>query len=127
MPVPSPNSLTPAGLAAAKAELDELVRTNGDADRARELSEHLATAHETPPPDDRGSVGLGARVTVEDDDGRAHVYEIVGAIEADAKAGKVSWQSPIAQALWGAKVGDAVVLPRGDATIVGITYPENGE
>jgi transcription elongation GreA/GreB family factor len=122
VPVPELNLVTPAGLAAARAELESLSRTGGDPDRIRELADHLATAEEAPPPDDRGSVGLGARVTVEDDDGKPHVYEIVGAIEADAKAGKISWQSPLAQALWGARAGDPVVLPRGDAVIVAIAY-----
>jgi transcription elongation GreA/GreB family factor len=115
--VPDPNFVTPAGLAAARAEL-----ATADPDRAAELAAHLATAIETPPPADRGEVGLGAAVTVSDDDGRRRVFRIVGAIEADAKRGAVSFHSPIANALWGARVGESVALPTGDVEIVAIEY-----
>jgi transcription elongation GreA/GreB family factor len=124
IPVPELNMVTPAGLAAARAELEALSRTGGDADRIRELTEHLATAQASAPPADRGEVGLGARVTVEDDNGARHVYEIVGAIEQDPRRGRVSWQSPIAQALWNARAGDTVSLPRGEAEIVAVEYPD---
>jgi len=123
LPVPELNLVTPAGLLAARAELEELTRVGGDADRVRELADHLSTAQAAEPPADRGEVALGARVTVEDDDGKHHVYELVGAIEADPKRGRLSWQSPLAQALWGMRVGDGVSLPRGDGEIVAIEYP----
>lgn len=123
LPVPELNLLTPAGLAAARAELEQLARTGEDPDRVRELAEHLATAQAAEPPVDRGEVALGARVTVEDEAGARHVYELVGAIESDPKRGKLSWQSPLAQALWGLRVGDGVSLPRGDGEIVAIEYP----
>ncbi len=123
IPVPELNFVTPAGLAAARVELDDLTAAGGDADRIRELTEHLATAQSAEPPADRGEVALGARVTVEDDDGKPHTYEIVGAIESDPKQGRLSWQSPLAQALWGMHVGDVVTLPRGDGEITAIEYP----
>jgi transcription elongation GreA/GreB family factor len=122
LPVPELNLVTPAGLAAARAELDDLGRRGGDPDRIRELTDHLATAQAADPPDDRNQVSLGARVTVEDESGTRHVYEIVGAIESDPKRGKLSWQSPLAQALWGLRIGDTAVLPRGDGEIVAIDY-----
>jgi transcription elongation GreA/GreB family factor len=121
VPVPDPNFVTAEGARAARAELDELVRTNGDADRARELSEHLATA-QIVEPENRETVGLGATVIVEDEDGKRLTYKIVGAIEADIKRGWISWQTPIANALWGARVGDSVDLPRGTVEIVSIAY-----
>jgi len=122
VPVPDLNFVTPAGLAAARAELDELTKSGGDPDRIRELTEHLATAQALEP-SDRDQVGIGAAVTVEDDNGKRVTYRIVGAIEADPKQGVLAWQSPIAQALWGARVGDTAVLPRGDEVeIVAITY-----
>lgn len=120
VPVPVPNIVTAAGLVALRAEHDELGRTGGDPDRIRELADHLATAQTIEP--DRETVGVGARVTIEDDDGKRTTYHIVGAIEADAKRGRVSWQSPIAQALWGARVGDSVTLPRGEGEVVAIEY-----
>ena len=67
-----------------------------------------------------GSVGTplpGVEVRLVDDDGDHYIYRIVGAIESDPKAGAISWQSPLAQALWGAKVGDSVALPRSGGAI----------
>jgi transcription elongation GreA/GreB family factor len=124
VPVPDPNCLTPAGARAARAELEQLTRSSGDPDRIRELTEHLATAQEVQP-DDRNVVGLGAAVTIEDEAGKRTTYKLVGAIEADTKRGYLSWQSPIAQVLWGARVGDSVELPRGDeVAIVAINYDD---
>ncbi len=122
IPVPDPNFVTPAGARAARAELDQLIRTAGDPDRIRELTDHLATAQEVPP-GDRDAVGLGATVTHEDEAGKRTTYRLVGAIETDTRRGWLSWQSPIASALWGARVGDTVELPRGDEVeIVAIAY-----
>jgi len=122
IPVPDPNFVTPAGAAAARAELDRLVSGGGDPDRIRELSDHLATALVVPP-DDRGAVGLGATVTIESESGERRSYCFVGAIEADVKRGRLSWQSELASALWGARVGETVELPRGDEVeIVEIAY-----
>ncbi len=123
-PVPDPNFVTPAGARAARAELDQLTRAAGDPDRIRELAEHLATAQEVPP-EDREMVGLGAAATFEDDAGKQTTYKLVGAIEADTRRGWLSWQTPIANALWGARVGDSVELPRGaEVEIVAIRYDD---
>lgn len=122
IPVPELNLVTPAGLAAARAELDELSRTGGDPDRIRELAEHLATAQPVEPGDPEVA-GLGATVVVEAEDGTRTTYRIVGAIEADPKRGALGWQSPLAQALFGVRAGDTVVLPRGDEVeVVSIGY-----
>ncbi|HSN28409.1 MAG TPA: GreA/GreB family elongation factor [Kofleriaceae bacterium] len=122
VPVPDLNFVTPAGLTAAKAELEQLVRAGGDPDRIRELTEHLATAQPLEPTD-RDAVGIGAAVTVEDEDGKRTTYRIVGAIEADPKQRALGWQSPVAQALLGARVGDSCTLPRGgEVEVVEITY-----
>ena len=121
VPVPEPNFVTPAGLHAARAELED---PGTDEARRRELAEHLATAQPALPPSDRGEIGLGAAVTVEDEAGKRTTYHLVGAIETDAKRGHLSWQSPIANALWGLRVGDTAVLPRaGEVAIVAISYP----
>jgi transcription elongation factor GreB len=123
IPVPEPNYVTPGGARTARAEVEQLTRTGGDPDRIRELGEHLATAQIVEPAD-LEVVGLGARVVVEDEHGKRTTYHIVGAIEADPKRGALSWQTPIANALWGARVGDAIELPRGgELTIVAIDYP----
>lgn len=69
---------------------------------------------------------FGAKVTVEDENGLQHHYEIVGEDEADIHANKVSWVSPLAKALIGGKVGDSVtwLRPAGNATleIIAIEY-----
>lgn len=119
--VPEPNYMTPAGMRAARSEL----ATTTESDRIRELTDHLATAQVIEPPAARDSVSLGAQVTIEDESGRRTRYRIVGALEADARRGRVFWQSPIAEALYGARVGDAITLPRGgEAEIVAIDYDE---
>ena len=62
---------------------------------------------------------FGASVTVEDEDGKLSTYRIVGEDEADAHQNKVSYISPIAHALIGKKVGDAVTWrrPAGDLAL----------
>lgn len=117
--VPEPNYMTPAGARAARSEL----ATCTDEDRVRELTDHLATAQIIEPPADLRVVSLGASVTIEDESGRRTKYRIVGALEADARRGLVFWQSPIAAALYGTRVGDAITLPRGaEAEVVAIDY-----
>jgi transcription elongation factor GreB len=119
VPVPEPNYMTPAGERAARSELASC----RDEDRARELIDHLATAQIIEPPADHSTVSLGATVTIEDESGHRTTYRIVGALEADARRGFVFWQSPIAAALYGARVGDTIVLPRGgEAEVVAIAY-----
>lgn len=125
VPVPELNLVTAAGLEAARAELDRLGREHGDPDRIAELTAHLATAQVVEPAD-RDEAGIGASVTVEAASGKRTTYRIVGAIEADAKRGWVSWQSPLAEALHGARVGDTVALPNGDEVeVVALAYPRD--
>ena len=70
-------------------------------------------------------VVFGTKVTVEDENGIAQSYEIVGEDEADVKAGKVSWTSPLANALIGHKLDEEVVWarPAGNQTLT-ITHIE---
>jgi transcription elongation factor GreA len=59
-----------------------------------------------------GTVGFGSTVEVEDESsGKRSTYTLVAAHEADAAAGKVSAQSPVAAALDGLKSGDVAVVP----------------
>lgn len=54
-------------------------------------------------------VFFGATVTICDADGSNEAtYQIVGVDEANASEGKISWISPLAQALMKAREGDAV-------------------
>jgi transcription elongation factor GreB len=67
----------------------------------------------------RDDVHFGATVKMLDEDGKEHRFTIVGDDEADVTAGKISWASPLAKAMIGAKVGDTVKWrrPAGDAEI----------
>ena len=73
-------------------------------------------------------VFFGAVVDVEDDDGKASTYEIVGADEIDLTRGRISYRSPLGRALLKRQVGETVIFqrPSGEAelTILGIRYEE---
>ncbi len=66
----------------------------------------------TTPDASANQVLFGATVSVEDENGDRHSYEIVGEDEADIHANKVSWTSPLAKALIGHKVGESVIWQR---------------
>jgi transcription elongation factor GreA len=59
---------------------------------------------------------FGATVTLLDDDDKPVRYQIVGTYEADAKVGRISYNSPLGKALIGRKVDDEieVTVPSGD-------------
>ena len=62
-----------------------------------------------PQEEDPSHVLFGAKVTVEDEEGKFLTFEIVGEDEANIHEGRVSYLSPLASALLGAGVGDEVV------------------
>ena len=122
---PHPNYVTPEGLAALEARRgaleaerrnfagDELARRPVLARLARELrylesrlTSAILVESPTAPP---AAVAFGCWVTVADEDGAERKVRIVGEDEADPENGKVSWISPLAQALDGAEVGDLVI------------------
>ena len=59
---------------------------------------------------------FGATVTLLDEDDKPFRYQIVGQTEADAKGGRISYNSPLGRALIGRKVDDEVevTVPSGD-------------
>jgi transcription elongation factor GreA len=59
---------------------------------------------------------FGATVTLMDEDEKPVRYQIVGQTEADAKSGRISYNSPLGRALIGRKVEDEVevTVPSGD-------------
>lgn len=59
---------------------------------------------------------FGATVSLLDDDDKPVKYQIVGPYEADAKIGRISYNSPLGKALIGRKAGDEVevTVPSGD-------------
>lgn len=79
------------------------------------------TAHQP-----RDEVHFGAIVKIEDEDGNVQTFNLVGDDEADVTQGKISWASPLARAMIGAKAGDTVVWQRPagqtEVSIVDITY-----
>lgn len=71
-------------------------------------------------------VEFGATVTIEDEEGRAKTWFIVGEDEADPSSGKISWLSPIGKAMLNKSIGDYVEVhtPKGDVeyTVVAFRY-----
>jgi transcription elongation factor GreA len=61
-------------------------------------------------------VVFGATVTLLDENDKPVRYQIVGQAEADAKAGRISYNSPLGRALIGRKLDDEVevTVPSGD-------------
>lgn len=59
---------------------------------------------------------FGATVTLLDDDDKPVKYQIVGPYEADAKIGRISYNSPLGKALIGRRIEDEieVTVPSGD-------------
>ena len=76
---------------------------------------------------DRSRIYFGATVIIADEDDNQRTLTIMGNDEADAGAGRVGWDSPIARALRGAAVGDLrrITLPGGEKEyeVVEISYP----
>lgn len=82
-----------------------------------ELEDRLARAQVIDPRSLSGDkVVFGATVHLLDEDDKPVVYQIVGQYEADAKAGRISYSSPLGRALIGRKVGEEVevVTPSGE-------------
>ena len=147
-PVPEhPNYVTPNGLAELQARLKELQEEHerlaplaaddsNAKQRLRVLERDLryfnaqleraevVDLHGQP----RDEVHFGAAVTIRDEAGKEHRFTIVGDDEADVSAGRISWASPLAKAMIGARVDDTVIWrrPAGDAEveIVEISFPK---
>lgn len=77
---------------------------------------------------DRTRIFFGATVRLVDEDDREQTLTLVGRDEADAAAGRIAWNSPVAIALKGARTGDTrtVRLPQGERTleVITIDYPQ---
>ena len=61
-------------------------------------------------------VVFGATVTLVDEEDKKVRYQLVGQVEADARDGRISFNSPLGRALIGREVGDEVEVstPSGD-------------
>lgn len=140
-----PNYITPEGfesLRARVAELDaqrraiagapERLGKRTDQQRVetelRYLGERVQRAIVVEPPEAPClEVGIGAEVDLVDENDHLHRFVIVGEDEADAGAGRVSWNSPLGRAVLRRRVGDSTrwERPAGDieVEVVAIRYP----
>ena len=89
--------------------------------RIQEINARMAKLHVVDPAQSKAdSVAFGATVTLaytETDESLR--YQIVGPDEADIKANRISYLSPIAKALIGKRSGDVVTVrvPKGDVEV----------
>ena len=82
-----------------------------------DIEDKLSRAQIIDPRDLSGDkVVFGATVTLLDEDEKPIRYQIVGQTEADAKTGRISYNSPLGRALIGRRVEDEVEVsvPAGD-------------
>lgn len=77
--------------------------------------------------EDQSKIWFGATVTIADEDDNHRTLTLTGDDEADAGAGRIGWNSPLARALRGAAIGDLrrVMLPAGEKEyeVMEIRYP----
>ncbi len=96
---------------AAKERQGQVEATIGD------LEDRISRAQIIDPTTLSGErIVFGATVTLLDDADKPIRYQIVGQTEADAKVGRISYNSPLGRALIGRKVDDEVevTVPSGD-------------
>ena len=82
-----------------------------------DIEDKLSRAQIIDPKDLSGDkIVFGATVTLMDEDDKPVIYQIVGQTEADAKTGRISYNSPMGRALIGRKVDEEVevTVPSGD-------------
>jgi transcription elongation factor GreA len=92
------------------------------------LEQRLEAARVVEPNASNNVLDLGERVRVRDlETGVRHEYELVGSLEADPTAGRISASSPLGQALIGRRRGEVAVVeaPKGRRrfTILSVVQP----
>jgi transcription elongation GreA/GreB family factor len=125
-----PNLVTPEGLAlidAHIARIEAQMKTEANVLLRETLARDLryweiskSTAEVVQPSTD-GTVAFGSTVIIERK-GRTQTFRIVGVDEANVARGLISFRSPIAQAILGARPGDIIEAPEplGDMEVVEI-------
>ena len=131
------NYVTAEGLAALKREREELLSrreaasgNEGDRRVMRNylaaklclLEERIASAVLQAPPTDPTLAGFGAYLTLQFPGGATRTVRIVGADEADAGKGLISFFSPIARALTGHREGESVTYSGGRMILTTVSY-----
>lgn len=78
------------------------------------------------PPTNQSKIYFGAHITLEDQDGKAHEYRIVGPDELDPSRGHISIDGPLARALLGKEVDSEIEIesPQGPRVyyVLAISY-----
>jgi transcription elongation factor GreA len=111
--------ITPAGLSRLTDQLEHLTAQRSEVTdhdeqallewRIAELESRLGLVRVAEPDPDNGTVDVGELVRLRDLDSAAWVeYEVVGPLEADPVAGRISIASPLGRALLGRRKGEAV-------------------
>ncbi len=140
----APNYVTPRGLSLLNQTIDNLENEREALNKKKDdpmVKQKIAVIERdmryfaariesailtNPKNEDPTHILFGAKVTVEDEEGKLLTFEIVGEDEANIYEGRVSYLSPLAEALIGAAVGDEVIWekPIGDSylTIQKINY-----
>jgi transcription elongation factor GreA len=115
--VDRPNAITAIAEARTHGDLSENAEYDAAKERQsfiegriKEIEAKLANAQIIDPKllDAEGRCVFGATVELEEKNGEAVTYQIVGDDEADIKKGKISIGSPIARAIIGKYAGDRV-------------------
>lgn len=127
------NLVTPDGMKLIEDELVRLQRELAEANVAGErsaiarLSRDLRywtarreTAELSVPEPDSDVVRFGMTIDLEDLDGTARTWTIVGEDEADPAKGKISHMAPVAIMLFGKPVGDVVTINGKEWEIVAV-------
>jgi transcription elongation factor GreA len=76
--------------------------------RIKELEILLATARVISETEKAEAIQIGSKVTIQENGNDPEMYTIVGAAEANPRAGRISNESPLGRALLNRKVGDQV-------------------
>jgi transcription elongation GreA/GreB family factor len=130
---PHPNLVTPRGLAAIEARVQELsaereaARASGAESARPQIERELrywnarrASARLIAPGAACDRVRFGMRVSLRLASGALRTFRLVGEDEADAAQGLLSWVAPLAQALLGKAPGERVPFQGEEAEIVTI-------
>jgi len=123
---PRPNYVTPAGLQRLRVQAADLAARLQQAGSAADPQELALLQRDLrwvegrlqrailvdPAVQALDRVRFGMTVEVRHEDGSTEALTIVGEDEAEPAAGRISWASPLAEALLGAEPGDDVVWQR---------------
>ncbi|MDQ6771379.1 MAG: GreA/GreB family elongation factor [Candidatus Dormibacteraeota bacterium] len=55
-------------------------------------------------------IEAGSMIEIQDEEGERHTFRVVGAVESDPGAGKISVESPVGRAIVGRRQGDKVTV-----------------